>query len=140
MDKKEITPVSAHDLFPYFNVPLMSLLRRQAFRCILSIKDLGPYMDEYLEHLDDDGHLLNICEIPDDKDIQLLLMSYIELHIDINNQQAEYLSLLRSFRNHELNALAQHLNMFVKELTDSDIEHQLSEFTPDTLPPIELSY
>ena len=140
MDKKEITPVSAHDLFPYFNVPLMSLLRRQAFRCILSIKDLGPYMDEYLEHLDDDGHLLNICEIPDDKDIQLLLMSYIELHIDINNQQAEYLSLLRSFRNHELDALAQHLNMFVKKLTDSDIEHQLPEFTPDNLPPIELSY
>ena len=140
VDKKEITPVSAHDLFPYFNVPLMSLLRRQAFRCILSIKDLGPYMDEYLEHLDDDGHLLNICEIPDDKDIQLLLMSYIELHIDINNQQAEYLSLLRSFRNHEMDALAQHLNMFVKKLTDSDIEHQLSEFMPDTLPPIELSY
>ena len=97
-------------------------------------------MDEYLEHLDDDGHLLNICEIPDDKDIQLLLMSYIELHIDINNQQAEYLSLLRSFRNHDTDALAQHLNMFVKKLTDSDIEHQLSEFTPDTLPPIELSY
>jgi len=140
VNKKEITPVSAHDMFPYFNVPLMSLLRRQAFRCILSIKDLGPYMDEYLEHLDNDGHLLNICEIPDDKDIQLLLMSYIELHIDINNQQAEYLSLLRSFRNHELDALAQHLNMFVKKLTDSDIEHQLSEFMPDTLPPIELSY
>ena len=132
--------MSAHDMFPYFNVPLMSLLRRQAFRCILSIKDLGPYMDEYLEHLDDDGHLLNICEIPDDKDIQLLLMSYIELHIDINNQQAEYLSLLRSFRNHEMDALAQHLNMFVKKLTDSDIEHQLPEFTPDNLPPIELSY
>ena len=140
VEKKEITPVSAADMFPYFNVPLLSLLRRQAFRCILSIKDLGPYMDEYLEHLDNDGHLLNICEIPDDKDIQLLLMSYIELHIDINNQQAEYLSLLRSFRNHELDTLAQHLNMFVKKLTDSDIEHQLSEFMPDTLPPIELSY
>lgn len=140
VDKKEINSLTGTDLFPYLNVPLMSLLRRQAFRCILSIKDLGPYMDEYLEHLDDDGHLLNICEIPDDKDIQLLLMSYIELHIDINNQQAEYLSLLRSFRNHELDTLAQHLNMFVKKLTDSDIEHQLSEFMPDTLPPIELSY
>jgi hypothetical protein len=92
--KKEITPVSAHVLFPYFNVPLMSLLRRQAFRCILSIKDLGPYMDEYLEHLDNDGHLLNICEIPDDKDIQLLLMSYIELHIDINNDSIGHICRL----------------------------------------------
>ena len=140
VDKKEITPVSAHDMFPYFNVPLMSLLRRQAFRCVLSIKDLGPYMNNYLEHLDSDDYLLNICETIHDEDIQLFLISYIELHLDINNQQAEYLSLLRSFRNHDTDALAQHLNMFVKKLTDSDIEHQLSEFTPDTLPPIELSY
>lgn len=138
--KKEITPVSAHVLFPYFNVPLMSLLRRQAFRCILSIKDLGPYMDEYLEHLDDDRHLLNICEIPDDKDIQFFLISYVELNIDINSQEADYLSLLRSFRDHELEALAQHLNNFVKKLTDANMEHQLPEFTPDTLPHIELAY
>ena len=97
-------------------------------------------MNNYLEHLDSDDYLLNICETIHDEDIQLFLISYIELHLDINNQQAEYLSLLRSFRNHELDALAQHLNMFVKKLTDSDIEHQLPEFTPDNLPPIELSY
>ena len=51
-------------------------------------------MDEYLEHLDNDGHLLNICEIPDDKDIQLLLMSYIELHIDINNDSIGHICRL----------------------------------------------
>ena len=97
-------------------------------------------MNNYLEHLDNDGYLLDICETIHDEDIQMLLISYIELNLDINNQQADYLSLLRSFRNDELDALAQHLNMFVKKLTDSDIEHQLSEFMPDTLPPIELSY
>ena len=140
VEKKDINSITATDMFPYFNVPLMSLLRRQAFRCVLSIKDLGPYMNNYLEHLDSDDYLLNICETIHDEDIQLFLISYIELHLDINNQQAEYLSLLRSFRNHDTDALAQHLNMFVKKLTDSDIEHQLSEFTPDTLPPIELSY
>lgn len=138
VDKKEITPVSAHDMFPFFNAPLLSLLRRQAFRCILSIKDLGSYMDDYLDHLGNDEHLLNICEIPDDKDIQLLLISYVELNIDINNQQAEYLSLLHSFRNHDMDALAQRLNIFVKKLTDANMEHQLPEFTPDTLPPIVL--
>lgn len=140
VEKKDINSITATDMFPYLNVPLMSLLRRQAFRCVLSIKDLGPYMNNYLEHLDSDDYLLNICETIHDEDIQLFLISYIELHLDINNQQAEYLSLLRSFRNHELDALAQHLNMFVKKLTDSDIEHQLPEFTPDNLPPIELSY
>ena len=117
----------------------MSLLRRQAFRCVLSIKDLGPYMNNYLEHLDSDDYLLNICETIHDEDIQLFLISYIELHLDINNQQAEYLSLLQSFRNHDMDALANHLNEFAKKLTDSDIEHQLSEFMPDTLPPIELT-
>ena len=102
VDKKEITPVSAHDMFPFFNAPLLSLLRRQAFRCILSIKDLGSYMDDYLDHLGNDEHLLNICEIPDE------------------------------------DALAQRLNIFVKKLTDANMEHQLPEFTPDTLPPIVL--
>ena len=139
VEKKDINSIIATDMFPYLNVPLMSLLRRQAFRCVLSIKDLGPYMNNYLEHLDSDDYLLNICETIHDEDIQLFLISYIELHLDINNQQAEYLSLLRSFRIHELDALAQHLNMFVKKLTDSDIEHQLPEFMPDTLPPIELT-
>lgn len=140
VDKKEINSLTETDLFPYVNVPLMSLLRRQAFRCVLSIKDLGPYMDAYLEHLDNNHYLLNICETIRDKDTQMLLISYIELNLDINEQTASYLSLLRSFRNHDLDALAKHLNEFVKRLTDADIEHQLPEFTSDNLPPIELSY
>ena len=163
VDKKEINSITATDMFPYLNVPLMSLLRRQAFRCVLSIKDLGPYMNNYLEHLDSDDYLLNICkdlgpymnnylehldsddyllnicETIHDEDIQLLLISYIELNIDLNIQQTDYLSLLRSFWNHDLDVLANYLNEFAKELTDSGIEHQLSEFMPDTLPPIELT-
>ena len=138
VEKKNINSITATDMFPYLNVPLMSLLRRQAFRCILSIKDIGHYMDEFLDHLDNDEHLLNICETIHDEDIQLLLISYIELHIDINNQQAEYMSLLQSFRNHDLDVLANYLNEFAKKLTDSDIEHQLPEFTLETLPHIEL--
>ena len=138
VDKKEINSITATDMFPYLNVPLMSLLRRQAFRCVLSIKDLGPYMNNYLEHLDSDDYLLNICETIHDEDIQLLLISYIELNIDLNIQQTDYLSLLRSFWNHDLDVLANHLNEFAKKLTDSDIEHQLPEFTLETLPHIEL--
>ena len=130
--KKEINSITATDMFPYLNVPLMSLLRRQAFRCVLSIKDLGPYMNNYLEHLDSDDYLLNICETVHDEDIQLLLISYIELNIDLNIQQTDYLSLLRSFWNHDLDVLANHLNEFAKKLTDSDIEHQLPEFTLET--------
>ena len=138
VEKKEINSITATDMFPYLNVPLMSLLRRQAFRCVLSIRDLGLYMNSYLEHLDNDGYLLDICGTIIDEDIQMLLISYVELNIDINAQQADYLSLLRSFRNHNLDALAKHLNQFTKKLTDFDIEHQLPEFTPNNLPPIVL--
>lgn len=45
------------------------------------------------------------------------------------------MSLLRSFRNHDLDTLAKHLNEFVKKLTDLDIAHQLPEFTSSNLPP-----
>jgi hypothetical protein len=138
-DEKEISHLDSTDLLPFFSTSLLALLRKQAFRCLLSIKDVDPFISKYLRYLDDDEHLLNICEIIKDQDVQLFLISFIELNIGINSLMTTYQSLLLSHRNHQRNKLANYLNDFVKRLTDAGIEHQLPVFTSENLPLIQLS-
>lgn len=138
IEKKEIAFMDPAELLPYFKVSLMALLRRQAFRCLLSIKDIDPLIDKYLNHLDSEEQLFNICEEIKDQDVQLFLISFVELNIDIETIMLEFHSLLDLYRDHQQSALARHLNDFIRRLTDAGIEHNLPEFTAENLPKIEL--
>lgn len=138
IEKKEIAFMDPTELLPYFKVSLMNLLRRQAYRCLLSIKDIDPHIDDYLNHLDNEEQLFNICEEIEDQEVQLFLISFIELNIDIEALMLNYHSLLDAYRRHQLGVLANHLNNFVKRLTDAGIKHDLPEFTVENLPKIEL--
>lgn len=140
IEKKEIAHVESVVMYPYISVPLLALLRRQAFRCILSLRDIDTeLMDRYLSNLLSDGDLLNISENSKDQDLQLFLISFVELNIDVNEIEHKYQELLYSYRNHHLDKLAEHLNKFIRRLTDEGIEHNLPIFTRENLPTIELS-
>ncbi len=139
VDIKEMTQVQPKDMIPYFNIPLMALLRRQAFRCLLSLKDIEPLVkDQFLNHLDSDEQLLNVSEEVKDQDLQLFLISFVELNIDTDTLELKYQKLLNSYRSHRLDELANHLNEYVRSLTTAQIEHDLPEFTSENLPHIEL--
>lgn len=128
------------DMVPYVNAPLMPSLRRQAFRCLLSIRDVDPLVkDNFMNHLDSDEQLLNVCEEVKDEDLQLFLISFVELNIDTDALEFKYQKLMNSFRSHSLDELANHLNDFIGRLTAVKIEHQLPTFAPENLPHIELS-
>lgn len=140
VEKKEIAHLDPPDLLPYIKVSFMTQIRRQAFRCLLSIKDIDPRIaDDFLNNLDNEEQLLNINEEIKDKDVQLFLISFVELNIDIETIMLDLHVLLNSYRDHQLNTLAKHLNVFVRRLTDTGIKHQLPEFTPENLPPIKLN-
>ena len=139
LEHQGMVEVSLNDMVPYAKAPLMPSLRRQAFRCLLSIKDVDPLVkDKFMNHLDNDEQLLNVCEEVKDEDLQLFLISFVELNIDTDSLEITYQKLLYSFRSHRLYELANYLNDFVGRLTAVKIEHQLSEFTPENLPHIEL--
>ena len=137
IEQKEIYTLDALKLHPYIKVQTMSTLRRQGFRCLLSIKDIDPIInDEFLEKLDDDQELLNVCEKIRDQDLQLFLISFVELNIDIESLQLTSLRLLQSYRNNNLAPLAEHINAFVDRLNKVGIKHNQPFYTVDNLPVI----
>ena len=89
--------------------------------------------------LDSDEESLNVCEAVQDQDIQLFLISYVELNIDTDSILIAHQKLLRFYRNHHLRPLVQQLNAYIERMTDASIEHQLPEYTEENLPKIELT-
>lgn len=66
VERKDIYTLESLDLYPYIKIPSLVELRKQAFRCLLSIKDTDPNIQEkYLECLGSDEELLNVCEAHD---------------------------------------------------------------------------
>lgn len=128
------------ELYPYIKISDLVLLRRQGFRALLSIKDVDPVIqDKFLKCLDSDEKLLNVCEEVRDLDIQLFLMSFVEMNIDVETLELASHTLLHAFRNDNLMPLADHLNAFVDRLTAAGIKHDFPRFTTENLPPIQLS-
>lgn len=137
--KKEIFTLQTLKLFPYIKVKDLALLRQQGFRCLLSVKDIDPVInDNYLNNLSDDKVLLDVCENIRDQDLQLFLISFVELNIDLDALEIDSLQLLRAYRSNNLAALADYLNAFAKRLTEYGIKHSLPTYTTENLPPINL--
>ena len=140
VERKDIYTLESLDLYPYIKIPSLVELRKQAFRCLLSIKNTDPNIqDKYLECLDSDEKLLNVCEEVKDQDIQLFLISFVELNIDIEALELTALSLLHAYRNNNLQPLVDHLNDCVNRLKKAGIKNHLPYYTLGLLPPIDLS-
>ena len=137
--KKEIFTLHTLKLFPYIKVNDLALLRQQGFRCLLSVKDIDLAInDNFLNCLRDDKALLDICEIIKDQDLQLFLISFVELNIDLDSLEIDSLQLLKAYRNNNLAPLADRLNASAERLTSHGIKHDLPTYTAENLPPIDL--
>lgn len=136
--KKELSTIESMDLFPYIKVSYLPLLRKQGLKCLLSVKDVDPRInDKFLNCLESDEQLLNVCEeISIDGDLQEFLIMFVELNIDIECLTFYYRSLMNAYRSKDLKVLAAHLNEFTDRLSKAGINHQLPEFTPKNLPSI----
>lgn len=140
VENKEIYNLDTIGFYPYIKVHTLATLRRQGFRCLLSIKDVDPTIRyRFLECLDSDEKLLNVCETIKDQNLQLFLISFVELNIDIESLELNTLALLRAYRNNNLKPLAEHLNAFVDRLNRYGIKHNLPFYTVDNLTGIDLN-
>lgn len=138
VEESVFTDLDSPDFFPYIKMSLLDLIRKQALGCLLSIKDVSPLMDSFLRNLENNERLLNISEKVEDQDLQMILISFVEVNLDIPSVNTIYQPLLEAFKNDQMDELANHLNDFANRLTNAGIEHGLPEFTTDNLPPIEL--
>lgn len=140
VERKEIYDLESLGLYPYIKIKAMVTLRQQGFRCLLSIKDIDPIInDEFMEKLDDDQALLDVCEKIKDQDLQLFLISFVELNIDLDSLEITSMSLLRAYRNNDLAPLVEHINAFVGRLNKAGIKNHLPFYTIGLLPHIDLS-
>lgn len=138
--KKEMQSPDTLKIFPYIPISTLAQLRKDAFRSILSVKDIDERInDEYLTHLDDDQDLMNITEkINNDQDLQLMLISFVELNIDIQAIEITYTEMLHSYMNGNIDCLVRYYNelLFVSKL--AGYEPPIENLTEETLPPINL--
>lgn len=137
---KEIYSLGSLRLYPYIRISDLVQLRWQGLRGLLSIKDLEPAIhDKFLNCLDSDEKLLNVCEEVKDQDLQLFLISFVELNIDIESLEIDSLALLKAYRNKDLEPLAKHINAFIYRLNKAGINNHLSYYSSGFLPPIDLT-
>ena len=137
---QDIFSLDSLGLYPYIKVSDLALLRKQGFRALLSIKDVEVVIrNKFLDCLDSDEKLLNVCEEVKNQDIQLFLISFVELNIDIESLEINSLSLLKAYRNKDLEPLAKHINAFIYRLNKAGIENHLPYYSSGFLPPIDLS-
>ena len=140
VDNKEIYNLDTIELYPYIKVHTLATLRRQGFRALLSIKDVEPAIrNKFLECLDSDEKLLNVCEEVKNQDLQLFLISFVELNIDIESLEFNSLALLKAYRNNNLTPIVEHINAFVGRLNKAGIKNHLPFYTLENLPQIDLS-
>ena len=139
IDKQDILHLDPTALFPYISPTTLYRLRRQIFKCILSFRHLDPLITrKYLTHLCDNEYLLDICPKIKDYDAVFLLISFVELNMDIEAIGLTHLKLLRSFQNDDLEPLVAHINECINRLTKAGISHPFHPFTKETLPTITL--
>lgn len=137
---QKIFTIDSSALYPYIKVSDLVLLRQQGFRALLSVRDIDPVIQEkFMKSLDSDEKLLNICEEIEDQDVQLFLIYFVELNIDIESLEITSLRLLQCYRRNRLALLVRHLNAFVDRLNKAGFKNQLPIYTPELLPPIDLT-
>lgn len=133
------TPESLR-ILPYMKVSDLLRLRYQGLRCLLSIKDVDPIIcDKFLDNLYKDDELLNICELIKEQNLQLFLISFVELNIDIESIEIVSWRLYRAYKRNYLEPLVEHLNAFAERMKSLEVELNLPVYTTETLPPIDLS-
>ena len=124
---------------PYIKVSDLLLLRYLGLRCLLSVKDIDPVIcDQFLNNLHNDNKLLDISESIKGQDLQMFLICFVELNVDIESIEIVSWRLLRAYRRNNLEFLADHINVFVTRLKGLGFDINLPVYTKETLPPIEL--
>ena len=82
--------------------------------------------------------MLNICEDVKDQDLQLLLISYVDIGIDADALFFYYKSLRQACKEKDTATLCRCLNECAQRLISVGIRHHLPVFTPDNVPEIGL--
>ena len=117
-----------NDIVPFFPLSLAVGYLQKAMAYLLSIRRYDPSLQNLI-HFEDDEKLLNIAEEINDVDIQLFLISFVELKIYVMELIDEYQALYANYEKGNYQELANYLNAYIHRLDAQNIKHGLNEFT-----------
>lgn len=124
-------------LMPYFPSTLAQYYNMQSLRCFLSLSSCEAF--EKLRTLKDDEEILDYAEQESDVDLQLFLIEYVELHIELDAIITKNHSIYCAYKKGNTEILIEALNQYRNRLNELNLENGLPEFTEDNLPEISLS-
>lgn len=124
-----------NDAFPFFSSVSLHKIRKDVLRCLLSIRNCDQIIsNQFLQKLDNDEELLNICERIQDQNIQLFLISFIELNLDSESIMYSNSKVLRYFFESHFEKLSDELNHCIGRIEKEGIQLNLPKFTLDNIP------
>ena len=116
----------------------LRLIRRQLVCCLLSLRDAHPLIrKEFLTHLSSDEFLLTLVEKIPDQDLQLALISFVEINIDIESLEFKYRNLYNAYHRGDVAPLCTFLNDLAQSFSEAGIPHHLPHYTLDNPPQLK---
>lgn len=139
VEQQKIFSAPTMTTVPFIHPIVLPRLRRQNFKCLFSLRNVEKEtMDVFFKHLSDVDFLLDHASKFFDFDLQMFLIEFVGLNIEISNIQYNQHRLLERYEEHDLDALADYLNDFICRLDKACIPHHLPTYTAANLPEISL--
>lgn len=135
IQKQHIDDFSFEMMAPVFSPLQMQNFGMQALKALISIKSLfGQQWDAILSNNDNLEKILDVAEQTNDQSLQLFLIEYVELQLELDNFFVYTERLQTMVLDNNRQAIADELNAYVHRLDKESIVHHLPEFTSDNLP------
>ena len=135
IQRQHIDDFSFEMMVPIFSPIQMQKYGMQALKALISCKSLwGQQWDTILSNSANLDRVLDVAEQTKDQNLQLFLIEYVELQLELDNFFTYTERLQTMVLDNNRQAIANELNDYVHRLDNESIVHHLPEFTPDNLP------
>lgn len=133
--KEHIDEFKFEMLVPVCSPEQMQRFGMQALKALISVRSLfEEQWDNILSNYDNLDKMLDVAEVTKDQNLQLFLIEYVELQIELDSH-FEYAERLQTmYLDNNKQGIADELNAYVDRLNNESIEHNLPYFTTENLP------
>ncbi len=116
------------DLYPFISCQTAVNFGRDVLRCFLSLfNSHNDYIEQCSQPMSSD-EILAVAEKCGDEDLQMLMIGFVEVNIEVETVLLQADKLLKSYTKDQFDELAMELNTVRALLNAHDIENSLPEF------------
>lgn len=126
----DVSPFPYKKVFPFYRRADAVKYRQNALRALLSVILSDERLYPVLNIIGNSEELLNYAEkIDSDPVLQLFIISFVEVDIDVSNILCAGVDLLKAFAEDNLDALLKFVQECIKKIEESSITHNITPVT-----------